>query len=178
MIDTLDRDIACSDLEYLLLDDLYEMLETPFDEDTRQAVLTIVTFLLSLEHERETTHAAADAPLPKEKPRVFPSAELRRCRDGLYAHLVDLRAELLADCCSRSTVEGTRDAVLVWIHRLQRHQRQTIRQSVEQRTFRAPGELNRDGSDDDPAQLDSDHNNLRSRADFVTVFEYKPGRYF
>jgi hypothetical protein len=176
MIDILDRDIACSDLEYLLLDDLYEMLETPLEDDTRQAILTIVTFLLSLEHERETSGVAAETPLREGKPRQFLSVELKRCRQGLYAHLIDLQSELIANCCSRSTVEGTRDAVLVWIHRLQRHQRQRMRQSVEKR-IPFPDDFDRHLTDGDPDRQHTGHDNLDSRADFVTIFEYKPGRY-
>ena len=176
MIDTCDRDLSCSDLEYLLLDDLYEMLETPFDEDTRQAVVTIVTFLLSLEHEREISEVPESTLSRLDGVRTPSSAELKRCRQGLYAHLVDLQTELIADCCSRSTVAGTRDAVLVWIHRLQRHQRRMVRQSADQQIVGDPDDHGGQGSDANADQVVTNDSHAVCRADFV--FEYKPGRYF
>jgi hypothetical protein len=176
MIDTCDRDLSCSDLEYLLLDDLYEMLETPLDEDTRQAVVTIVTFLLSLEHERERGEVPELILSRHEGVRTSSAIELERCRHGLYAHLVDLQTELIADCCSRSTVEGTRDAVLVWIHRLQRHQRRMVRETAAQQMAGVPGDLDCQGSDGNADQVVTNDSNAVCRADFV--FEYKPGRYF
>jgi hypothetical protein len=161
MIGTFDQDVKYSELEYLLLDDLYEMLETPFDEETRQSVLSITTFLLAMD--REGIAHEVDKEFSLAGRRESRSAELGRCHDGLYAHLFDLEAELLADCCSRSTVEATRDAVLVWIHRLHQYQRRTMQRS---------------GAGSETGSRDLGQSDNASRADFVTVFEHKPGRYY
>ncbi|MBX3444134.1 MAG: hypothetical protein KF774_17145 [Planctomyces sp.] len=123
------QDEAHSDLEYLLLDDLFELLEEPADAENRRAILALLEFLLTTG--REAFSAMDESDVSSE---LLSSSQWRRQiiglhadRDRLYAQLDSLNEQLQNCRNPRESVNAARDAVLVWINRLQRHRRQRLR---------------------------------------------------
>jgi hypothetical protein len=104
------RAIASAKLEYLLLDDLFELLEEPDDLDNRSSILATIDFLL----DRRRRELESDGLGEKE--------EIEHLR--LISELQQLKSAMQASTrLPRSKTESVRDAVLVWITRVQKQQR-------------------------------------------------------
>jgi hypothetical protein len=108
--------VASAKLEYLLLDDLYELLEEPDDLDNRSSILTTIDFLL----DRRRRELESDGMGEKE--------EIEHLR--LVSELQQLKSAMQASTrLPRSKTESVRDAVLVWITRVQKQQRALVKES-------------------------------------------------
>jgi len=107
---------SCSELQYLLLDDLFERLEEPDDWEGRQAIAALIGFLL--EHWQ-----------PADESAVRSTAGLSIENERLHAVLDELHQVIAIKPHLHSIAAETRDAILVWINRVQRHQRARLMES-------------------------------------------------
>lgn len=129
--------LSSSELEYLLLDDLYEALDGPMDWEIhdwelQDAVIPILDFLLAMDRQRDLS------PGDPENWFLAVPDELQQHHTLLYLRLADFRDGLASHRCSRSTIETVRDAVLVWIQRVQ-HLRRDLHRAGRQRHRRNAG---------------------------------------
>jgi hypothetical protein len=94
-------------LRYLLLDDLYELLDERDDPAEPAAILATIETLLRIGPDPECDDMGAEESL-------------------LYLRLREFADEARKECCSRVSEECLRDAVLIWINRFQRKQRAAV----------------------------------------------------
>jgi hypothetical protein len=114
----------CSELEYLLLGDLREMLEEPFTPRSRRWMLAVLDVLLEM-IPREHRLTAAEGYLA-EVLQEFPNwsarvDELQSQHYELYDRLWDLRDELEVDSLDRPAMAALRYSLKEWMEQMLAH---------------------------------------------------------
>lgn len=104
-------------MQYLLLDDLFEWLEEPDDWERRRALAELIGYILR--HWEPAEEAAAG---PEDD-----AAGLAVENERLHTALVELYESIAIRPHLHSVAAETRDAILVWINRVQKHQRACLR---------------------------------------------------